>query len=126
MKRLSSAVALLLLVAPVFAAADVTGKWSGSFQVTRPNGTLSDDKIVMNLAQKDTEVTGTVGPTADLQRPIRNGKFTGDNLAFEMTTPDDAVMSFALTLADGHLKGDASAEYAGVKIKGVIDATRGK
>ena len=52
----------LLLVVPVFAAADITGKWSGSFQITRPNGTLSDDKIVMSLAQKDTEVTGTIGP----------------------------------------------------------------
>ena len=51
---------------------------------------------------------------------------TDDKLAFEMTTPDDAVMFLSLTLADGHLKGDASAEHAGVKIKGVIDATREK
>lgn len=126
MKRLLSVLALLLLVVTVYAAADLNGKWSGSFQTTLPNGKRSDDRIVMNLIQKDTEVTGTAGPTADSLQPIRNGKLSGDKLAFEMTTPDGVVTSFALTLQDGHLKGDASAEVRGMKIKGVVDATREK
>ena len=126
MKRLPSIIALLLLVVPMFAAADVAGKWSGSFQTTRPDGKVSDEKIVMNFTQKDVDVTGTAGPTADMQQAIRNGKVTGDKLAFEMTTPDGAVTSFALTLANGHLKGEASAELRGTKFKGVVDATREK
>ena len=126
MKRLPSILALLLLVVPVFAAADVAGKWSGSLQTTRADGKPSDDKVFMTLAQKDADVTGTAGPSADIQQPIRNGKVSGDNLAFEMTTPDGAVVVFALTLANGHLKGEASAEFRGTKFKGVVDATREK
>jgi hypothetical protein len=126
MKRLTPVLALLLLVVPVFAAADVSGDWAGSFRTTRADGKQSDEKIVMHLTQKDADVSGTAGPAADLQRAIRNGKLAGDKLAFELTTPDGVVTTFALTLIDGHLKGEASAEFQGRKFTGIVDATRAK
>ena len=126
MKRLPSLIVLLLLLVPVFAAPDIAGKWSGSFQALRPDGGRSaDDKIFMTFTQKDAEVSGTAGPTAELQQPIRNGKMSGDKLAFEITTAYRVVVLFALTLTDGHLKGGASGEFNGTKLTATVDATRG-
>jgi len=65
--------------------------------------------------------TSNLAPAYSLSDSVPASK-----LAFEMTTPDGAVTSFALTLANGHLTGEASAEFRGTKFKGVVDATREK
>jgi len=81
---------------------------SGSFHVTRPTA------VCRTTDRHDPRAEGYDGhrhgrPTADQQNAIKNGKMTGDKLTFDTTTPDGAAVSFTLTLANGHLKGDAAA-----------------
>jgi hypothetical protein len=125
MARLAILVCLLLPVAWVSTAQDVTGKWSGSFKTLRPDGvTDDDDKIFLDLKQSGSELAGTAGPTAEKQWPLK-GKIEGSKLTFEAQT-DAPLIKFTLTLVDGHLVGDAVAEHEGRKLVAKIDAVRVK
>ena len=107
---------------PVRAAEDFTGKWSGSFVITSPM--QNDDVILMELKHKGAELTGTAGPKADQQWPLK-GTVDGNKLAFEVQS-EGLALKFALTFADGHLKGEASAERDGTKFAATVDAQRAK
>ena len=123
MKKLIGVVGLgVLLATTMLAAADLTGKWSGSFTMTL-DGQTRDDTVYMLLKQNGTELTGTAGPNVDQQWPILKGKIEGDKVTFEVQT-DEPLIKFELTLADGHLKGDAKAEHQGKSMKAVVDAQR--
>ena len=73
MKRVMALLAFVLLVFPTLAAEDFTGKWSGAFSITRPDGSVSEEGIYLDLKHKGAELTGTAGPTADEQWPILKG-----------------------------------------------------
>ena len=123
MKRLVGVVGFgLLLATTILAAADLTGKWSGSFTMTL-DGQTRDDTVYMLLKQDGTELTGTAGPNVNQQWPILKGRIEGDKVTFEVQT-DEPLIKFELTLADGHLKGDAKAEHQGKSMKAVVDAQR--
>ena len=123
MKRLSFAVGLLLLLVPVRAAEDFTGKWTGAFVLSSPE--QHDDVIFMDLKHKGTELTGTAGPSAEQQWPLK-GTVDGTKLAFEVQHEAGPAIKFTLTFADGHLKGDAGAEMDGMKLAAKIDVQRVK
>jgi hypothetical protein len=123
MKRLVFAVALLLLLAPVRAAEDFTGKGSGAFVITEPE--QKDDVVFLDLKQKGAELTGTAGPRAEQQWPLK-GTVDGSKLTFEVQHEGGLAIKFALTFADGHLKGDAGAEMDGMKLAAKIDVQRVK
>jgi hypothetical protein len=113
----------LVLVTALFAAADnVTGKWTGSFVVTR-DGETKDSTAYMELKQNGTELTGTAGPSVEQQWTIQNGKVEGNKLTFSVQS-DGPLVKFELTLADGHLKGEAKAEQEGRSMKAVLDLQR--
>jgi len=123
MKRLIGVAGLVLLLATgLLAAEDLTGKWSGSFTMTR-DGQTKDDTVYMVLKQSGAELTGTAGPNVNQQWPILKGKIEGAKVTFEVQT-DEPLIQFELTLADGHLKGDARAEHQGRSMKAVVDAQR--
>jgi hypothetical protein len=124
MTRLAVLASLLLSVGVVSAAQDVTGKWSGSFNTIGPDGSTREAGIFLDLKQKGTELTGTAGPNAERQWPLK-GKIEGAKLAFEVQS-DDGPVKITLTLADGHLKGEAALEANGQKRAAKIDAERVK
>ena len=125
MKRLIRVASMALLLATTLLAADdLTGKWSGSFNMTR-EGETKNDTVYMVLKQNGAEITGTAGPNVDKQWPILKGRIEGAKVTFEVQT-DEPIIKFDLTLADGHLKGDASAEHQGRSMKAVVDAQRQK
>jgi len=128
MKRLIRAVslALILLAAPV-AADNIPGKWSVSFNITHSDGGTKDAEVSMDLKQNGTELTGTAGPSLEEQWPILKGKVEGNKLTFEVREKgqtDAPLLKFELTLVDGHLKGEATAEHEGKSMKAVIDMQR--
>ncbi len=124
MKRLAFVVGILLLFVPVRAAEDFTGKWSGAFLLTSPE--QKDDVVLLDLKQKGTELTGTAGPSTEEQWPLK-GTVDGNKLAFEVQHGGGGpAIKFALTFADGHLKGDAVAEMDGMKLAARIDVQRVK
>src|SRR2546421_11923519 len=116
MKRLVSIISIVVLLASaLMAAEDLTGKWTGSFIISM-DGETKDDVAYMVLKQSGTELTGTAGPGADQQWPLQKGKVDGNKVTFEVQT-DGPLLKFELTLADGHLKGDAKAEHDGHTMK---------
>jgi len=125
MKRLIGIAAVALLLATVLLAAeDLTGKWSGSFNMTL-DGQTREDVVYMVLKQNGAELTGTAGPNVNQQWPILKGKIEGDKVTFEVQT-DEPLIKFDLTLAEGHLKGNAKAEHQGRSMQAVVDAQRQK
>jgi len=126
MKRLALLAVFACLLVSVRAAEDFTGKWSGSFLASRPDGTTGNDSIFMDLKHKGTELTGTAGPREDRQYAISEGKVSGDKMTFKVDA-DGAVVTFTLAFADGHLKGDAAAALPdGLKLSAKVDAERKK
>lgn len=122
MKKLMAAVCAVLLCLSVALASDLTGKWSGSFQITL-NGETKDSQAVLDLKQNGAQLTGTAGPNADKQWPIQKGKVEGDKLSFEVQS-DGPLIKFELTLSNDHLKGEARAEQDGQTMKAVVDLQR--
>src|SRR5262245_41122907 len=126
MKRLAVMFSFILLLAPALMAADdLTGKWSGSFAITLPDGETKDAMAFMDLKQKGAELTGTAGENPDKQWAIQNGKVEGNKITFEVQT-DQPLVKFELTLVDGHLKGEAIAEHEGKSMKAAVDLQRQK
>ena len=125
MKRLIGIAAVSLLLATVLLAAeDLTGKWSGSFNMTL-DGQTREDAVYMVLKQSGAELTGTAGPNVNQQWPILKGKIEVDKVTFEVQT-DEPLIKFDLTLTEGHLKGNAKAEHQGRSMQAVVDAQRQK
>lgn len=125
MTLLTAFVSLFLIGAPVTAAEDLTGKWSGSFTIIGEDGSPNDERIFMDLKQAGAELSGTAGPSAEKQWAIAKGKVDGASVSFQVQS-DGPLISFALTLSEGRLKGDASAEQDGRKLSAKVDAGREK
>ncbi len=116
---------LMLGMTLTAAAADVNGKWSGSFNVTGPDGEVKDDTAFFVLKQNGTELTGTVGPREEEQFPIQNGKIEGEKITLEASAKG-SVIKFELVLAGDHIKGDANGSHDGETLKAKVDVTRQK
>ena len=120
------ALALLsfFLIALTASADDLSGTWTGSFNSVGPDGQAHDSAIHMVLKQTGTALTGTAGPSENQQWTLVDGKIDGDKVTFGVQAEQGPVLKFALTLAQGHLKGEASAEQNGQKFNAKIDATK--
>jgi hypothetical protein len=131
MKKLAFGLALFLLALPALAAEDFSGKWSGSFTGVAPDGQERTEQIFMTLVHKGAELTGTAGPSADVQWKIEKGKVDGNNVAFEVQaggSPESGapVLKFTLAFAEGHLKGNLNADMGEMKLSAKVDTTRVK
>jgi hypothetical protein len=76
------------------------------------------------LKQTGAALTGKAGPNATEQYPL-TGTIDGDKLTFDVTTPGP-VLKFTLTLVDGHLRGEATADIQGQALSAKVDAQRKK
>src|SRR5215831_4061146 len=97
-----------------FAVADVnvTGKWSGSFIATGPDGQTKDSTAVLVLKQNGSEITGTVGPNEGQQHEITKGKIEGDKITLEAADGGHAI-KFDLVLDGDRITGEANAAGEG-------------
>jgi len=119
---------LLVLVAVAGSAAadvDVTGKWSGSFNVSGPDGQTKESTAVLLLKQNGTEITGSVGPNEGEQHEITRGKIEGDKITLE-SADGGVVIKFDLMLDGGRITGDVNAAGEGRTMKAKIDVKRTK
>jgi hypothetical protein len=115
-----------LLLSVVGLLADVTGKWSGSFDITGPDGETKADTAFLNLKQDGGKITGTAGPSEDKQFEIKTGKIDGDKIALEVVIEDGGVLTFDLALAADHIKGDVKGQMGDEKMTAKLDVTRVK
>ena len=118
---------LCFLVAATLAVAadDVTGKWSGTFKMTGPNGETNDSTAVLILKQSDGAITGTVGPNEEQQFPIVKGKIDGDKITLEADRGGNPL-NFVLVLAGGRIAGDVQMSREGQTMKAKLDVGRAK
>src|SRR5438067_1792909 len=103
MKRLVCLLVLSGLAALSALAADVTGKWSGTFATPQDPSAGSAFAI---MKQSGSEITGTAGPNEEQQWKIQKGKIVGNKLTIEVTGDDGTQYSCDLELAGDHIKGD--------------------
>ena len=97
-----------LLSAFALHAAELTGKWSGSFDITNEQGETKPDTAYMDLKESAGEVTGTAGPNEDKQWALRKGKLDGQKLTFEVVTDDGGVLAFELTFDGASIQGSCT------------------
>ena len=121
MKTLACTVLLALCAMTAFAA-DVTGKWSGTFT---PEGGNQSPALVI-LKQTGDTITGSAGPDDSQQWPMSNGKIDGTKITCDVTSPDGIVLKIALTLDGDKMKGDAAMTREGQSMKAVLELTRAK
>jgi hypothetical protein len=121
---------LCFLVLSAFACAgtadDVTGKWSGSFNTTGPNGETKESTAVFVFKQSGADITGTVGPNESDQVAIQKGKIDGSNITLE-ADHEGHILKFALVLvAADRITGEAQMSAEGQTAKAKIDVSRAK
>lgn len=126
MKTLLSISLLTIFALTAIADTDISGKWSGSFNITGPNGETKEDTAFLVLKQTGGAITGTVGPNEDEQYPIGKGTIEGDKITLEADANGHTV-KLDLVLAADHIKGEANmAGDNGESMKAKLDVTRVK
>lgn len=114
----------VLLLSSIALLADVSGKWTGTFDVTGPDGNVQNNTAFLSLKQDGNTLTGTAGPNESEQMSIRAGKIDGNKILFEIALEDGTVIKFDLALADEHIKGTANGEHEGQKMTAKLDVKR--
>jgi hypothetical protein len=115
---------LAVLAVAAVADVDVSGKWSGTFNMTGPDGD-KDGTALLILKQNGTDITGSVGPSEDEQFPIQKGKIEGDKITLE-ADHGGHTMKIDLVLADDRITGEAQMDAEGQTLKVKIDVSRAK
>ena len=125
MRTLLLFIAVAALAGIAIADTNVTGKWSGSFNVMDENGGTKESTAVLMLKQSGSEITGTVGPDEGEQHAITKGKIDGDKITLE-SADGNVSIKLDLALAGDRITGNVSAVGEGRSMKGKIDVTRAK
>jgi hypothetical protein len=115
---------VVLLLSSIALLADVTGKWTGTFDITGPDGEVHSQTAYLDLKQDGGTLTGTAGPNESEQMNIRAGKVDGNKIVFELALEEGSVIKFDLQLAEEHIKGNANGEAGGQKMTAKLDVTR--
>lgn len=123
-------VLLMLVAALTLFGADVTGKWTGTVEITDPtSGEKMAVPVHAEFAQKAGEVAGTIGREQDTDvETIHEGKTDGKNLTFE-ARPADATSAFKFKLvlvSDDRIEGDVQGAVDTGNIAGKVVLTRVK
>lgn len=113
---------LALLGLAVSAAADVSGKWAGNYDVVMTSGETMKGKLTLNLTQSGAELTGSAG-SDEGQMPIANGKVDGDSITFEIQT-EGPRMVFKMHLEDEHMRGNGKGTADGNTVTVKLDLAR--
>ena len=117
--------ALLLLMAALAFAGELTGKWSGTFiETDGPGGAETNTTgVYMDLKVSGQTVTGTAGPDEARQFPISGGKLDGKKLTFEVSI-GPAAAKFDLVFDGNTIKGTAASEIDGQHQYAKLDLKR--
>jgi hypothetical protein len=97
--------ASLLVASLSVAPADVSGRWEGTLSSERADGTRNEDTALLVLAQKGTDITGTIGGGDSDQFPITKGSIDGTRITIAATAPNGREYHVELTLEGDELKG---------------------
>jgi hypothetical protein len=118
---------LLLAFCALVSAAEtnVSGRWTGSFAMTGPDGSSRDSTALLELKQTGSEITGTVGPNEQERHTISKGKVEGDKVTLEVADGERTI-KFDLALKSDRLAGDVTMTMGEQSRKAKLDVTRAK
>ena len=116
---------LALAFTAIAFAGDVTGRWSGSFDMTIDNESKPSTALLL-LKQDGDKVTGTAGPDAEHQFPLRSGTLTGNKLKLEVDHPSGSPILMDLDVDGDHITGSAKGESDGRSLSAKLDLKREK
>src|ERR1019366_2157500 len=115
----------MLALAITAAAADVTGKWSGTFTVTGPDGSAGDSNpAFLILKQSGTTLTGTAGGDEAEQFPIENAKIENNKITGTVNSSDGATYTVSLTVDGDRMTGEVTVSQGGQTMQGKIELKR--
>jgi len=120
-------ICLLLLTGLTLSAGELTGKWTGKFDITNASGETKPDQAYMVLKVDGTKVTGTAGPNEDQQWTIRNGKLEAGKLTFEVVPEGDqdkGLLVFDLVFDGDTIRGTATGHDGDNKMSAKVDLKR--
>ena len=120
---MKSVLGLILMAACSLAGTDLSGKWTGTYDVSVSDGDTMKGRVFMTLTQNGSDVSGTIGPDEQQQSPIAKGKIDGDRITFESQT-EGPLMRFDLRLVDDHIRGEAVGDLQDTKIRAKINLAR--
>jgi hypothetical protein len=100
--------------------ANISGAWSGEWEVG-PDG---PGPHYMVLNQEGAKVTGSAGPTSDMQMAIQNGKFANGILTFDISIPQGPMLRFEFKPAGDTMPGTAVLIMNGTEHKLKLSAKR--
>ena len=103
---------------------NISGKWSGSLEIHKPDGQVDQTTAMLILTQSGDIVTGTIGPNEDGQMPIKDGKVVGSEIQINAEMNNGTSIAFHLHLEGDHLKGDLTSDSPDGKVTGKLDLTR--
>jgi hypothetical protein len=115
---------LLAALSGVAMADDFTGTWSGAFVIHFADGRVENDTAWLVLQQSGDAVTGTVGPAADKQGPIREVSKSGNTLRFVADSSQGKTLQFVLKRDGETLAGEANGDIGDDRVRVVVSATR--
>ncbi len=88
-------------------AADLSGRWVGTFDTVRKAGAVEPDRALLLLKQNGKTLTGTAGPSEEHMGTVGDGEVNGDDVRFAVTL-GNVTVKFALRMDGDHLRGEAS------------------
>jgi len=125
------AIAILALTIPAHAqtakaAANLTGKWTGTMTRTADDGRTQSIALMFDLTQKGKVLTGTAGPNAERQWAIeKGGAVDAGKVTFKVQQPDNGPLrTFTLKVVEGRLQGEMLAELNGQSFTAKVDVGR--
>jgi hypothetical protein len=123
--KILACICILLFTVITLPAADISGKWSGSFTMTNARGETNEGTAFVIFKQNGAEITGSAGGDENQQFPITKGKIEGNRITFEVQS-DGPLYKVDVTLVGDHIKGDATVVQEGQTSKAKVDVTRVK
>lgn len=115
----------MLALSLMAAAADVTGKWSGTYSVTGADGAAGDaNPAFLVLKQSGSTLTGTAGADEDQQWPIEGAKINGDKITGTVNPSDGASYAVTLTVKGDNMTGEVVITQGGQTLKAKIALKR--
>ena len=115
----------LLLLAATASAADLSGKWTGTVDVTSPDGSARQLSVVLQLRQKGAELSGTIADANGNEVNIANAALEGSTITFEVKQGDNGPLwKVKLTASDDALSGEATTAWSGQSMKGRMNLKR--
>ena len=104
------------------AAADVTGKWTGTISIE----TNDPQDAFLVLKQDGSTITGTAGPNEGEQWPIKSGKIEGNKVVLEVVNEEHWSYKLELVLDGDKLAGDVTMTRDDQTMKAKLSVARVK